>query len=329
MKDRRISERPAVAILFLLLIAFGTTSLNARAQTGDRVAVMTEMTGEVTLARSGSSAFSGGNAFGTPLYARDRIKTGVNSSASLLYSNGDLLTIGANREVTITSDTSGDANDLVTNVDSDVSASAASLALHRSGNGEIAAMSGLRSGGDDTSIELIAPLNSAVRSFYPTFEWSSEMTFSTYRVRVFSASGVVWEGETDQTSLDYPSSAPKLDASIEYLWQVTGEDMLDEEKSAVAKIRVLSSARVGEIEQAETDLSSLNGTQSTGNYRLLLGSLYAEAGLLDEAVDQFKSLATQYPDSQLPFELLATVYTEMGRTDLAMNALKMASSNQK
>ncbi len=51
------------------------------AQGSDRIAILTEVGGDVTLARAGSSSFSETPEFGTALFANDRVKTGSSGSA--------------------------------------------------------------------------------------------------------------------------------------------------------------------------------------------------------------------------------------------------------
>lgn len=315
-----------LAIVFLLLTIKGQTL----GQSSDRVAVLTEVKGQVLLARAGSDSFSAGVDFGTALYVDDRVRTGDASSVSVLYSNGDLLTIGANRSITISGESDGTSDgDSRIDVDARASSSAANLTLHRSGDGEIAALSGLRSTGKRASITILAPTNSAVRDASPRFSWVASKEFSLFRVRIFTSNGVVWEGESTSTSLEYPKDAPALATGVDYLWQVFGEDLLDEESSEISKMWVLSHETLSAITEAEANLAALNTESSSGNYHLLLGSLYAETGLLGNAVDEFKALVADYPDSALPHELLAKVFAEMGRMDLAMDALNQASAKSK
>ncbi len=314
---------PILALAFFLL----TVTTQALGQGLERVAVLTEVQGEVMFARGGSDTFSGTGEFGTPLYANDRVRTGESASASILYSNGDLLAIGAKRSILI-SDTAAGSTGGASRIEVDyrVSSSAVSLALHRSGDGEIAALSGLRSADERAIISIISPSNSAVRSSTPLLSWTASETFSLFRVRVFTSAGIIWEGESTSTNLVYPSDAPALNAGVDYFWQVFGENLLDVERSEIFRFRVLPSEALDAISDAEKNLATSNMEASSGSYHLLLGSLYAKSGLLGDAELEFKALVEKYPGSALAHELLAKVYADMGQIDLAMKVFRKATA---
>lgn len=294
----------------------------------ERVAILTEVRGDVKLARAGSDSFLEDAEFGTPLYRDDRIRTSKSASVSILYSNGDLLQLGSNRSVeigSVSSDRDDDTERI--EVNRQTSSSAANLALHRSGDGEIAALTGLRSATDRNTISIISPANSSVRTKMPVFEWTGGDHFDSYRLKLFTADGVVWEGESSSAVIVYPKTAPGLEPEIDYFWQVFGETLLDEESSDVSRLWILDDESIQMISEIETNLSLLNTGGYSDNYHLLAGSLYAEFRLFSEAIAEFSILASAYPSSALPFELLAQVYAEMGNTNLALNALRTSAAN--
>ncbi len=302
----------------------------AEGQDAESLAILTEVDGAVSLSRAGSTSFSESVGFGTQLFENDRVRTSGSASVSIYYSNGDLLVIGANRTVTI-SDSSNPTTEGASQVQLDdrVSSSLANLSLHRSGEGEMAALSGLRSGGEQSSISVTSPLNSAVRSSTPDFSWSTNDSFSLFRVRVFTSDGVVWEGESIEMTLSYPGEATALVPGVDYLWKVVGEDLLDEVGSDVYQFRVLSAEDLDSIASAEISLAEQYADGSKSNYHFLLGSLYADSGLLAEAAREFNALVQRYPRSILAHELIAEVYVSMGQVNLALNSLRIAAANAK
>ncbi len=300
----------------------------AQGQDAQSLAILTEVDGAVSLSRAGSTSFSESVGFGTQLFENDRVRTSGSASVSIYYSNGDLLVIGANRTVTI-SDSSNPTTEGASQVQLDdrVSSSLANLSLHRSGEGEMAALSGLRSGGEQSSISVTSPMNSAVRGATPDFSWSTNDSFSLFRVRVFTSDGVVWEGESTEMTLTYPGEATSLVPGVDYLWKVSGEDLLDGVSSEVYRFNLLSAEDLDSISSAETSLADLYREASSSNYHFLLGSLYADAGLFEDAVEQFKALIQIYPGGVLAHELIAKVYVSRGQIDLAMSALRLATTN--
>jgi len=312
---------------FFIVLLFVGVGIVA-AQNSDRVAVLTEVTGIVEYSQSGSGSFSQGASFGTALFTNDRLRTADGAKASVLFSNGDLLTVGSNRTIVITSGGFSAAGDESSRIDDEASLSAATLALHRSGEGEIAALSGLRSGGDERVVSVLAPSNSSIRETRPTFIWSASRSFSAYSIRIFNASGVIWQGSSEGNELKYPESAPDLAPGEEYFWQVTGEDLLDEYKSDVVTFSILTEQAQADVALAEQGLDDGTLDPAGSSYRLLKGSIYAKAGLLQDAIVEFKSLIELYPESPLGYELLAGVYAESGLSELAIATVQKARALQ-
>jgi hypothetical protein len=315
---RRLLQTAALLSL-LLVIPNG-----ARAQATQQLALITEVSGAVSVARAGESTFDPVT-WGTQLFEGDRIKTDSDASASILFSNNNLLTLGSNSSMTIAGGSTPSSATPMREVDSDLLASASDLTLHRAGEGEIAALGGLRSGSSGNVLEPLSPRNTNIVATSPVFIWQSNGEFDAYRVKILSDEGLVWSGEATGFDLAYPADAPSLKPGTDYYWQVEGEDLLDTEKSSMVSFRILDPEIQTVIENGEARIGKLFGDDpESTNYYYVLGSFYAKHGMLESAVKSFSEIATRYPDAVLPNEILGRLYSDMGLTGDAISALQRA-----
>ena len=196
------------------------------------------------------------------------------------------------------------------------------LTLHRTGAGEIAALGGLRSGGDQEAIDPLSPRHTRVRADRPVFSWNADGEFDLFTVTVLSDDGTVWSGTTTGTEMAYPEDAPVLEPGVTYYWRVEGEALLDTTRSGLVAFEVVAPDEVARLNEAEADLM---GRMEEGDARdFLLGSFYAKQGLHAEAITVFERLAERQPDAPLALEILGKLYYETGRKDLAVKSLQKA-----
>jgi len=288
----------------------------------NRVALLTEISGTVELARSGTGSFEKAD-WGTPLFAGDRLRTAASSQAVVLFSNNNMMTISAGNTFTITAGdntaaSSQSVSDSIVSSDSD-------LTLHRAGQGEIEVLGGLRNSGSSDDVTLDSPINTAVGTTHPEFRWSAKDDFELYRVTIQSESGVVWTHETESRSVLYPESAPALAAGKTYFWSVEGENILDVSESVMTSFEILTDE---EQQALNSGLSSLNDMYSESfresSYYYLLGSLYAKHNVLGPAIKAFEWIAKNNPDSPSAHRVLGNLYVETGQKDAAIASLQRA-----
>lgn len=310
---------------FALLLVFFGLSAASFAQ-GQRIALITEMKGDVQLARAGSQSFGKAD-WGTPLYEGDRIRTAASAQAVVLFSNSNLLTISAGNTFTVSagSVSSPSLSGPVRAVDGDLMAAASDLTLHRAGQGEIEVLGGLRSGGASAPIELAQPRNTKIESSTPVFEWTSDGDFDVFRVVVRSNDGEVWSGETSETMLTYPDTAPVLQPGTTYFWHVEGEDMLDMVASPMVSFEVLGESDRERIRSGMEQINALfDGPEPTASQLFMIGSMYVKTGLMSDAIVTFKQITEVYPSSPMTYEILGKLYYEIGLKDEAVRALQTA-----
>ncbi len=164
----------------------------------------------------------------------------------------------------------------------------------------------LMSGGtQEIPFALSSPVGKIIQSNRPQFRWNKLAGAEGYIVNVYDEDFnevAVSPQISDATwQVDKPLARNKI-----YLWQVTAIKNGEEIKSPVrpapdAKFKVLDAAKSNEIEQAKRQF---------GNSHLLLGILYANAGLLSEAENEFQKLLRKNPKSELARKLLRQVQSK-------------------
>jgi len=315
----KIMQSAAVALLLLAVTA--ETALSQ-----SHVALVTELKGEVLVAKADGGAFESA-VWGMQLFENDQIRTSNDSEASIIYSNNTMLRLGPNNSLTISDGDSRaeSAIDDLTIDDRDLISGASDLTLYRAGQGEISALGGLRSGGSDAEIELLTPRNTKITDFRALFVWHSDTAYESYKVNLLTSQGLVWSGTTEDRQLTYPADAPSLDPDIQYLWQVEGEELFDTVKSDVVPFQILSVESAGKIIADKERIRNLFDENPEGSSALfLVASMYTKEGLLESAIATFRRIAELYPDAALPHEILGKLYSDVGLKDEAIDALQRA-----
>jgi hypothetical protein len=151
-------------------------------------------------------------------------------------------------------------------------------------------------------IVLVEPIGRVLRSDRPTFVWRPSPGTTDYTVTVFDTKFKEVASSGPQTGSRWKVPAPLPRGQI-YLWQVSANKNGELIKSPVppapeARFRIVSQHKVALLTQAE---------KAHQNSHLLLGVLYAEAGLLKKAQREFRLLLKANPGSPVAEKLLRQV----------------------
>ena len=149
--------------------------------------------------------------------------------------------------------------------------------------------------------KLLAPLGTVVESDRPVFRWEP-VSGATYRVSVYDPGYNLIASSGSLSQVQWQPAKP-LGRGTRYSWQLTvrrnGNEMIMPAPPAPeARFRVLS-----EVEQSELVRSRMQASDS----HLVLGVLYARAGLLDQAEQEMQALREQNPSSKEVADLLASI----------------------
>jgi hypothetical protein len=164
-----------------------------------------------------------------------------------------------------------------------------------------------RGGDGETSdmFSLIEPVRTVALSDQPVFRWSRLNGAASYVVEIYdeefdlvAASPRIINKRWQMWRVRQP-----LKRGGVYYWQVKAtkdgrESVSPNPPAPQAKFRILDEAKANELERAR---------RVYGSSHLLLGLLYTESGLLDEAEKEFRALQKANPNSEIADRLLQQV----------------------
>ena len=157
-------------------------------------------------------------------------------------------------------------------------------------------------GEKQTELRVLEPVGTAVRDARPRFRWSAAQGVSGYTINVMEeTSGALVVSE--QLAPDATEWQPRepLPSGELYQWEVqalrNGAVVANSPKppEPEARFQVLSEAKLAELEEAK---------RASNGSHLVMAIANARAGLLDEALSEFRLLTEQNPEAELPQRLL-------------------------
>lgn len=157
-------------------------------------------------------------------------------------------------------------------------------------------------GGGESSFSLLGPVGKVVRDSRPTLRWTPLGGDAGYVVTVRDSQGRTAATSGTISSTEWSVTRPLRRGEV-YSWQVLavkdGAEAVSPPPNAPdARFKVLEETAEDELGRAE---------QLRPRSRLLLGALYARAGMLDEAEREFRELVNDNPRSSVARKLLRGV----------------------
>ena len=294
--------------------------LAAGAAAADPVAFVVSLKGTVTVipARSTTAARA---SLGKPLERGDKVQVGPRGSASLFFSDGNVVELGAGSSLTVGGRLAPAAADRRrvgpgADASAEVFSRVSKFITSRNRQSGLVALSPMRGSADEPAPIVLAPRRSALLTGNPDFQWRSVTGATRYQVTVATGTGTVWTREVSDTSLGYPADAPQLPGGADYAWTVralSDDGPLRDEEST---FRVLSSGEAGQVREHLDGIQQAAGdTSAAGRY--LAGSYLVGRGLYVDATREFEALARLDPGAPGPHEALGDVYRTVGLPALA------------
>jgi predicted anti-sigma-YlaC factor YlaD len=155
---------------------------------------------------------------------------------------------------------------------------------------------------DEPVFRLLRPIGIVVQTTRPMFRWTKFSEARDYEVSVSDVLGGVIERAT-VSGTDWRPATPLARGRI-YRWQVRAMTRDGREvKSPLigqpdAKFSVLDQNKSNELERARKAYS---------NSHLVVGTIYAKAGLINEAKREFRALLDANPESQISRRILGSL----------------------
>ncbi len=159
----------------------------------------------------------------------------------------------------------------------------------------------LGSTSDGSTFSLIYPVGTVTRNTRPTLRWEPLMGATSYTVAILDGS---YNEITTSPPLTTTSWTPTLALARgrTYSWQVTSSK---DGKQEVSPAATESEARFIVLDKATVD--ELISVEKASKSHLVRGTMYAQAGLLNEAEQEIRSLVAINPDSQKVRQLLQSI----------------------
>lgn len=306
-------------IRFSAVLLFGLfCSLRAQ-ESPSHQALIIDLSGEVTVQRPERLSPEKAT-WGMQLHKGDRIESRKNSTASILFVNNTLISLGPSSSMTIEQRFPAHADEERGSLDvsSAIPEDRPLLSFRDTGEGEVALLAGLRSS-DANDILLVSPRKSKIPNVRPLFQWSVAMPFERYVVSVYSDSGIVWTHKTKSLSVTFPAEERPLKGGRSYFWNVKGEQMFREYRSEDVEFTIDDAASVARIRGTVEEIRTLfKGDTASHSYKFIVASFYEQEGYLDEARGYFEDLQAAYQDAPRIHEILGNLYAKMGLKDLAI-----------
>jgi hypothetical protein len=155
---------------------------------------------------------------------------------------------------------------------------------------------------DELPFNLLSPVGIVVEKARPEFRWTPFSDAIDYQVSVSNRHGETIQRAT-VSGTSWRPSTPLARGRV-YQWQVraTTKDGRELKIPAVgqedAKFKILSHRESNEVEQARRAYS---------NSHLVMGTIYAKVGLVNEARQQFRALLKANPESRIGRRILASL----------------------
>jgi len=316
----------------LLTLCFLSVGCFFRMQTSEAqdrtqyMALITGVNGNVLLKKAGKTEFVK-TIWGTQLFKGDQIKTENGSEVSLTFSDGTIMKLAEGRLFEVSGDnpsspaTSSNVKKATTAMMANISA----LTSKRDSKKDVGALAGLRGTVPEEPIELTSPSNTLIRTDRPTFTWISRKPFEKFVVNLYNSNGLVWTNKISESTLKFPEDVKGLEPGETYFWNVEGEDLLDNKKSANYKFSVLSFEKSKEVNDQETLIrKTFANDRDSSSLHSFLGAFYINQGLLQDAINEFEIISGMNPDAPLPHEILGSLYSDAGNKDKAIEELQKA-----
>lgn len=149
---------------------------------------------------------------------------------------------------------------------------------------------------------VIEPVGKMILADRPTFRWAPLEGATGYVIEVYDETFRLAAASPQLTALSWTAPEPLKRGAV-YSWQVKAikdgaEATSPRPPEPQATFRILGQSKMNELTKAK---------QAYASSHLILGLLYVDAGLLDEAESEFRSLQKANPDSPLVRRLLSEI----------------------
>ena len=322
--------RPLAILALTLVAALGGGAMAS----ADPLAVAVAIRGSVTVTPAGGGKAQRA-ALGRTLERGDRVQVGAGASATLFFSDGNVIELGEKSTITVGGrvGTGGAlAGAAKTTLPSEVFTRVLRFVASDSRSSGLMALAPNRGASNESAAMLLTPRRTQVLSGRPPFGWRAVDGATRYRLTVSGDQGEVWSRETTELTLDYPADVPELAGGGEYLCEIRALSDTETLLGDDASFSVLPGEEAKQVATELEGISKATARTTTAAGMYLTASYLVGRGLYGEAIQNFQELAQLTPDAPGPHEALGNVYRTVGLADLAaaefQRALELSKSQQ-
>ena len=304
--------------------AIATSLACASVAMAEPVAFIVAMKGPVTV--TGGKGTTAKASLGGPLERGNKVTVGAGGTASLFFSDGNIIELGAGSSMTVGGKLSAaDAKRIGpgSGVSSEVFTRVSKFITSDRKQAGLVALSPMRGGPEAVKALILEPRRSALLSGRPRFAWSSLAGATRYKVTVTNDDGALWSREVSDTVLAYPLDADSLAGGFDYLWDVQAMSDTGPIQSEESTFHVLADGEVSQVRDHLSDIrKATGGSNEAGQF--LAGSYLVGRGLYADAVRHFEELVRLVPALPGPHEALGSIYRTVGLTERSLTELDRA-----
>lgn len=311
---------PVTSCVFAVTVACASNAV------AEPIAFIVAMKGSVTVAPAKGVAAKA--TLGRPLERGDKVQVGLGASASLFFSDGNVVELGAGSTMTVggklaaadakrVGPGSGESNEVFTRVSKFITSDRKQAGL--------VALSPMRGGSATVTMLILEPRVSALLSGRPRFAWRAVGGATRYKVTVTNDDGPVWSREATDTTLAYPGDADSLAGGFDYSWEVKAMSDTGPLRGEESSFHVMADGEADQVRDHLADIQKATGDGSEAG-RFLAGSYLVGRGLYADAARQFEELVRLAPEAPGPHEALGSIYQTVGLSDLAKTEINRARS---
>jgi hypothetical protein len=248
----------------------------------------------------------------TKLNVSDEVITGNDGYAGIMYYTGKEISLAPKQNYKI--EKYKEENSMLTNL----TATLSNLLWGSSHSGTIAGTTRVPSDKANYLITAIYPSEAKILEERPTFKWSdnrknqsknyvvvirSEISDFKYEISVNGATEIV-----------YPENAPKFSVEEHYVWTV--KDINGTEISYPVHFSLLYPEDKITLQENLKKISEIcSGNNNSPQWYLLTSALYWDYRLMRQAEESILNLIKLKPEAVQPYNMLAFLYRETGRSE--------------
>lgn len=292
---------------FILIFSF-TAALFG--QDGMKAAALfTALDGEVTVLRPPATGPAPAQILGE-LFPGDSLKTGADGSATILYQDGKIVTIGNNSRAAISP--SDSVRGGRSGEEGDNAHDPGRLVALIAESEKIAANLAVRGEEDSLALVVYEPGNTALLTGKPRFVWSLFPGAQSYRIKIQRMGSDIWSVITVDTLLPYPENKPELAAGT-YLVRIAALTIENDTLGMTDRtIRILTPEDTDTVQYSIRLLREQR--PDTFTFHLLAAKIYETQKLRVDAIREYESLLRIKPDLPFVHRSLSILYKENGQT---------------